>query len=158
MPKQLSKKLKSNMTVLSGGEHPVILIEIFHPLLAEPIRLANSTEDIFSAGNNYIACSFDLRLPDEQDQNLPRAILSITNVGRKLSYWVERTVGAKDGKVNIIVVQKSCPDDHEWSIIMDMVNVSMTIDSIDSQLGFEDLLNKPAVPILYNTEKAPGLF
>jgi len=158
MPKSLSKKMKANMTVLSGGEHPIALIEIRHPLLANPIRLANSRNDIQSQGETYIACAFQITLPDEQDQNLPRAVLSITNIGRKLSYWVERTIGAKDAQVRIIVIQKSCPDDHEWSIDMDMINVSMTIETIETQLGFDDLLNKPAVPVIYNTEKAPGLF
>lgn len=158
MPRGFSKRLKSNLSTLSTGEHPLVLIEITHDSLPFPIRLVNDKCDLVSQGERYIACSFDLQLPDETDSNLPRAVLSITNIGRKLSYWVERTIGAMAAQIRIILVLRSSPDDQEWDICTDLINLSMNISTIDIQLGFDDLLNRVAVPVVYNTEKAPGLF
>jgi hypothetical protein len=143
---------------MSGSEHPLVLVEIHHDNLPIPLRIVADSKDLVSQGETYIACPFDLTLPDETEANIPRATLSIANIGRPLSQWVERTIGGKDARVLLILVMRSDPNTHEWSIWTDLSNVNMSIESVSAQLTFEDIINKTAVPIIYNVEKACGLF
>lgn len=158
MPKNLSTSLKSNINTLSSTQHPLLLVEIHHPNLAMPIRLVNDKCDIVSNGDTYIPCPFNLTLPDESENSSPRATMEITNIGRALSAWVERTVGGKDAQVRVMIIQRSNPNFVEWDIWTDLSNVTMDIEKITSQLTYDDILNKAAVRVLYTTEKAPGLY
>lgn len=158
MPKPLSNQLKANLNTIVANEHPLVLLEISHSNLPDSIRLVNDKKDLVSNGFNYMACPFELSLPDENDGQLPRATLEITNIGRALTVWIERTIGGMDAMVEVSLVLRSNPNFIEWNILMDLANVQMDIEKISAQLVFDDFLNRPAVPIIYNVEKAPGLY
>jgi len=158
MPRVFSPSMKANLIRTSGDQQPVVLLEITNTLLTGTIRVARASEDIHSNGNDYIACWFETSLPDDQAEQLPRAKLEIDNVGRSLTRWLEQLQGAPETKVKFILVQESDPDFIEWSIEMDLMNLTVNRFKVSGNLGFNDTLNVRTTNVLYRPITAPGLF
>lgn len=142
----------------TSGEAPVYLLEIEHADLATPIRVVNDTQDLVSNGDTYIAFAFRVTLPDDLEGQLPRARLSIDNVGRELVQWLDSSGGGQGATVRIMQVMRDDPDTIEFEITLDLVNVSQNVIEVSGELGFEDTLNLSGVPIRYSPDVAPGLF
>lgn len=147
---------KVNSTVAS--ELPLQLLEIDHPDLLAPARIVNDTQDITHNGNVFTALGFKLTLPDDLSQGTPRANLTVDNVGRELTDFIESSAGGKDATVRIILVLRSDPNTIEWEITMSLDNVSLSMTAVSGQLGFDDMLNRPASTVTYTPVVAPGIF
>jgi len=158
MPRVFSGAMTANLIQVSAPEHPVVLVEFQHPQLVTPIRIANSNEDVVSNGDTYIACPINVVIPDDFENELPRARLEIDNVGRAVVRWIEQTNGGQNTTVFLRIVQKSNPDVIEYEICTDFRNITVTPTKISGTLGYEDVLNKVSVPILYTRERFPGLY
>lgn len=142
----------------TSGEAPVILLEITHPDLSAPIRVAQDNADIVCQGNVFAAFAFEIDLPDDQDKQTPRARLAMDNVGRELTQWIEASNGGEGAQVRVMQVMRSDPDVVEWEATLDLSNVEMDVRRVTGELGFEDLLNKPGVLLRYDPQTAPGIF
>ena len=158
MPRSYSAEYKSTLAKVSMDETPWILLEINHPDLDEPIRGVNDTDAITSNGQEYIAFPFNCILPDDYENRLPRARLSISNVGRDLMFWLETTDGGNGSTATFRQVMRSRPDQVEWEITMSLFNVVANNLEVSAELGFENLFAKPAISISYRPETSKGLF
>lgn len=142
----------------NGKELPLTLLEITHSALAEPVRVVNDTDAITVQGNEFTPLSFRPVWPDDLSQGLPRAGLSIDNVGRELTQWIESTGGGQGAEVRLMQVLRSDPDTIELDITLGLDKVSMNQLEVSGELGFDDILNRPAVTLNYRPEVAPGLY
>jgi len=158
MAKPYSPEYKSTLAKVSAPEAPFIMLEIDHPDLVEPIRIINDTQELTSNGNVYIACPFRCILPDDYENQLPKARLAVDNIGRELMYWIETTAGGNGSTVRFMQIMRSRPDQIEWEITMSLYNVQATMQEISAELGFENLFSKPAINIQYRPTNSPGLF
>ena len=158
MPKEFSAAYKSTLAEVNAPEAPLILLEIDHAELDEPVRVVNDTQDLTSNSNLYVAFPFRCVLPDDFENQLPKARLSIDNVSRDLMYWIETTGGGQGSTATFKQVLRSNPDLVEWQIQMSLFNVNVTMQEISAELGFENLFGKPAVSFRYNPTNSPGLF
>lgn len=158
MPRNYSAQYKSTLAKVSMEESPIILLTINHPDLNDPIRVVNDTDNITSNGVEYIAFPFNLSLPDDHENRLPRARLSIANVGRDLMFWLETTDGGNGSTATFQQIMRSRPNQIEWEITMSLFNVAATNIEVSAELGFENLFAKPAVSINYRPENSAGLF
>lgn len=158
MARPYSPEFKSTLAKVSMEEAPLVLLEINHPDLPDPVRIVNDTDNITSNGNLYIAFPFNCALPDDFENQLPRARLSISNVGRDLMFWLETTDGGNGSTANFQQVMRSRPNQIEWEITMSLFNVAATNVEVSAELGFENLFTKPAVSINYRPENSIGLF
>lgn len=158
MPKEYSAQYKSTLAEVNAPEVPLILIEIDHEALTEPVRVCNDMQDVTSNGNLYIGFPFRCVLPDDFENQLPKARLSIDNVGRDLMYWIETTGGGQGSTATFKQIMRSNPDVVEWSIQMSLFNVNVTMQEISAELGFENLFGKPAISFRYTPTTSPGLF
>lgn len=158
MVREYSAAYKSTLSQVSSPESPLILLEISHPDLTQPVRVVNDTVDINSNGNLFIGCPFRVTLPDDIEQSLPKAKLAIDNVGRDLMYWIEKSCGGVGSKVRFIQIMRSRPNLIEWEITMALTNVQATMQEISAELGFTNLFSRPAVRFQYRPELAPGIF
>ena len=158
MPKEFSAAYKSTLAEVNAPEAPLILLEIDHAELDEPVRVVNDTQDLTSNSNLYVGFPFRCVLPDDFENQLPKARLSIDNVSRDLMYWIETTGGGQGSTATFKQVLRSNPDLIEWQIQMSLFNVNVTMQEISAELGFENLFGKPAVSFRYNPTNSPGLF
>lgn len=158
MPKEYSAQYKSTLAEVNATEAPLILLEISHPQLTQPVRVVNDTQDLLSNGNTYVGFPFRCVLPDDFENQLPKARLAIDNVSRDLMYWIETTGGGQGSTATFKQVMRSNPDLIEWSIQMSLFNVNVTMQEISAELGFENLFGKPAISLRYTPTTSPGLW
>ena len=142
----------------TSGAAPVMLVEIDHPDLAAPIRVAQDTADVACQGNTYVAFAFDIDLPDDMDRQAPRARIAIDNAGRELTQWLEASNGGEGATARIMSVQRADPDVIEWEATLNLSDVEMDLHRVSGSLGYEDLLSKPGVALSYRPDTAPGIF
>ena len=153
-----SGKGRRNLLATSADEPFLVALEITHPELEVPIRVVNDSQSITIGGNEFVACPFQLTLPDDVDQQVPKARLSVDNIGRDLTQWLEVSNGGKGAKCRILMVLPSDPDIIEYEMTMDLTGLSIDNMSVSGDLGFQETLNQPAVATRYDTITAPGLF
>lgn len=145
-------------TGATSGEAPVYLLEITHAQLDVPIRVVNDTQDLTSNGDLYVAFAFRVSMPDDVDKSLPRVQLSLDNIGRELTQWLEVSNGGKGALVRLMQVMRNAPDVIEYEITIDLLTVSQTVPQVSGTLGYEDLLNTPGLKVAYRPENTPGIF
>lgn len=158
MPKEYSAQYKSTLAEVSAEESPLILLEIDHPELTQPVRVVNDMTDVTSNGDIYIAFPFRCVLPDDFENQLPKARLSIDNVSRDLMFWIETTGGGQGSTATFKQIMRSNPNLIEWQIQMSLFNVTVNMQEISAELGFENLFGKPAVTFKYRPDNSPGLW
>lgn len=158
MARVYSSEFKSTLAEVSAPEAPLVLLQIDHPDLATPVRVVNDTQDLTSNGDLYVAIPFRCTLPDDFENQLPKARLSVDNVGKELMYWIETSGGGNGSLVTMSQVMRSRPDQIEWSITMNLFNVSCTMTEVSGELGYENLFAKKAIALQYRPNNSPGLF
>ncbi len=153
-----SARFRQAAQAVSEDELPLVLLEISHALLAEPMRLVNDVQDVVSNGQNYVATSFNFVWPDDMDKQTPRAQLSIANTRGDVGAFFERTHGGRGALLTVLQIMRSMPDFVEDRLVLDLKNVQVTTQTVSGQLGYDDVLNRPGTPATYRPESAPGLF
>lgn len=153
-----STTARREISKVNADNLPVTLLEIDHPDLATPIRVVNDRSDIVFETNTYISMGFNITMPTDLQKGLPRSSLAIDNIGKELVSWLELSNGAPNTSVRIIQVLRSDPSVAEIDMLMTLSNITITSAYVTGELGFEDLLNVPAVTIIHSPEFAAGLF
>ncbi|MDR2155897.1 MAG: DUF1833 domain-containing protein [Burkholderiaceae bacterium] len=143
---------------LAPADRPLILLELSHALLPEPMRFVGDNQDIVSRGHLYHATSFEFGWPDDQDGRTPAATLSIGNISGGVGAFFEQTHGGRGAVITAIQIMRSAPDFVEDELVLDLRNIEVTTLAVSGALGYDDILNKPAVSYTYRPETAPGLF
>lgn len=149
---------RRNLLATSADEPFLVLLEITHPDLEVPVRVANDTVNITARGNEYVACPFELVLPDDVAEQVPKAQLRVDNIGRELTQWLEYSRGGKGAKCRIIQCLRSDPDVFEYDMTLDMTSMSIDNQTVSSDLGFQNTLMLPAVAVRYDPKSTPGGF
>ncbi|NUW66963.1 DUF1833 family protein [Vibrio coralliilyticus] len=158
MPKHYSETAKTNLNATSAPAPFLTLIELNHPSFDAPARLVADVVDLVHQGHRYTAIPVEVTLPDDAQGKLPQAQLRLDNVGRVLTDEIEAARGLEGGTCTLLQVLRTHPDHVEWGMDMDILSVSLDAQRVTARLGFEDLLNLPAVTIAFTPEYAPGLF
>lgn len=158
MPKTSYTSHFKERTGSTSGEEPVYLLEITHPDLAVPVRIARDNQDVVSGGVTFTAMAFEIQLPDDVDKQLPRAPIQIDNVGRELVQWLEASNGGQGAQVRVMQVMRDTPDVIEYDITMDLLNVHQNAAFVTGELGYEDVLNRAGMIAMYRPDNTPGMF
>ena len=158
MPKNLSTTFKTNLNLVSGGDYHIVLIEIDHATLSEPIRLVNDFEAIRSNGFDYIPCPYNINLINDAENERPKVTLSISNIGKELTNLIEKTQGARGAKVSLKLIQKSVPNNIDYNVEMDFLNIAVTAIDVTGELSLDSILDKKAVAEFYTPVRFAGLF
>ena len=158
MARSYSAEYKSTLAATSAPEAPLTLLEINHPDLLQPVRVVNDNQNVTSNGVEYIACAFRCDLPDDFENQLPKATLAIDNVGKELMYWVETTGGGQGSTVRFIQIMRSRPDQIEWEITLNLTNVKATVSEVTGDLGYTNIFTRPAITMRFDPFTAPGIF
>lgn len=158
MPRAFSAEYKSTLAAVSAPEAPILLLEIDHEELVEPVRVCSDTQDITSNGQLYTACPFRFVLPDDHENQIPRARLAVTNIGRELMTWIEAAGGGQGATVRFMQVMRSRPNLIELDITMGLTNLVATMEEVSGALGYENVFGRPAIGLRYDPPTAPGLF
>lgn len=172
---EFSIQARRNLLATSAEEPNLVALEIYHKDLPEPIRVVNDVQPLWIDGHKFEATAFEIILPDSKDQQVPQARLSVDNVGRELTQWLEISRGGAGAKCRILLVLRSQTDGYaddyfaedyvygdepviEFDITMDLTDLSITVQRVTGLLGFQNTLHRPAVAFVYDPKTAPGLY
>lgn len=153
-----SPEARKEISKVNADNLPVTLLEIDHADLPAPVRVINDRQDITFEANVYTALGFRIALPSDLQKGLPRATLVVDNVGKELVGWLESSNGGAGTTVRIIQVLRTDTSVTEIDMVMTLSNIIVTSSTITGTLGFDDLLNMPAVIVSYTPEYASGVF
>ncbi|NYT38866.1 DUF1833 domain-containing protein [Allopusillimonas soli] len=170
-----SKAGRRNLLATSADEPLLQLIEITHPDLAEPARFVNDNENIVVEGHTFFATAFTLIKPDDVDQQTPKAQLSVDNVGRELTQWLEYSNGGKGARCRILAVLRSSNEEYatdyfaqdytlasnpdiEFDMTLDLSGIHINNAQVSSDLGFQNTLMQPAVTMRFDPLTTPGAY
>ena len=158
MPRTYSLNARRQLHATASDDPPLVLLEITHADLPQPIRVVGDSQDIVTNGHVFAGMGFRVRLPDETQGQQPRAELAVDNIGRELMQWIEQSAGGRNAKVRFMQVLRSAPDNVEWEISMYLNNLKCTAGEVVGELGFPRLLDMPAVSMRADPQTMPGIF
>ena len=133
-------------------------LEISHPAVAQPVRVINDTQGRAIEGNDYVALRFEARLADDIAGQAPQAELSIDNVGRALTQWIEAAQGGVGASVRVMQVLDIDDPPVEWEVTLDVAGMAVDQERVTARLGFDPLLGRAAVTLRHDPQTSPGLF
>lgn len=157
MPKRQSSNWREQVNP-SGGITPVYLLEITHSQLGQPIRVVNDNQDLVSNGNTFSAFAFKIQLPDDISKQMPSIPLTVDNIGREMTQWLEASNGGKGAQVRVMQVMRNAPNVIEVDFTLTLLNVVQDMLQITAQLGYQNFLDIPCLTATYTPETAPGIF
>ena len=152
-----SEGFKINVNKLSSEESLVSLVEIDHPFLTDPVRLINDSRELEFLGERFIPMPFMLERQDDVQGELPKVMLTVSNVGRELIKWVDASNGGRDAKVTIYLTRRSNPVMEE-KLVFQVGNINVTTEQVSFTLLIQNNLVKRSVRWEYDQVKAKGLF
>jgi hypothetical protein len=154
--RSLTTTATSSIHAQETGEVWLVLLTITHSTLATPIRVVNNNEDITSRGNLYQAFPFEIVMPGQDPDSLPKAMLRFDNVDRTAIATVRSIDSAPT--VTIEVILASQPDTVEISFPnLTLRNVKYDASVIEGELLFENLFSEP-ITYSMTPSRFPGLF
>lgn len=154
----MSQAYNKVVNAVSSNDPVLIAAEINHPALPEPIRIVNDNADIVIDGETFIACGFRCVLPKDRESGVAMGTLEIDNAGKEIMPWLEQSRGGVGAKFTLYQVLRSNPDQIEFQVTLDLAGISADNMTVSAELGFKNLLTKPANPLQYRPNTAPALF
>lgn len=164
-----TNNLIENITAVSADEPLLNLLEIYHPQMPTRIYVCDDVEDLEAFGKTWLACPFEITLPDDIDRQVAVGNLSVHNIGahefaddagnvRTFSQWLDEVHGGRDVKVRLVQTLRSDPY-VEVDLLFDLNNLKVTNREVSGQLLFNQVAkDNHAVAYFFTPEKAPGLF
>ena len=141
----------------SPADRLLVALEIRHPAVSQPVRVVNDTCDQSLEGHRFVALRFDMRLADDVEGRTPQAQVTIDNVGRELTGWLEAADGGVGATVRVMIFTDGAGEP-EWEVTMDVAQVRLDQEQIIARLGYDPLLGRRAVTFRHDPETSPGLF
>jgi len=154
-----------NMFSLEPEEFPIILITLTRG--ADTIRLSSdATERIsedpivygtMSRTNPYVYFPFELTLPQDQAETVPRMRLSVENVSAQIGWWLRSSTTAPAATVEIV---SSGDVDAPIASFPDFELTSFRGGkmTVEGNLSLSNLENEPYPAGSFNPAYFPGLF
>lgn len=158
MPRSLSAVAKQAVFAQQTGEVFVVLLELEHPSFAGVIRVCANDRPIVSGGYTYVPFPFEVVLPDDTEEGVPRVTLRIDNVDRRIVSEI-RDVTSGTILVRLAVVLASSPDVREVGpLTFTLRDVEYNATTVEGTLLFEDVLNESFPADSFTPARFPGLF
>lgn len=159
MARSLSAAARSAMFAQQTGEAPIVLLELSHPEFADVIRVCSNDLAIVSRGSTYVPFPFDIVLPDDADDAVPRVTLRIDNVDRRIVQELRGISGGSPVSVALFVVLASSPNVVEIGPLeFTLRDAEYSAATVEGTLLYEDVLNKPFPAESFTPPRFPALF
>lgn len=156
MARNLSAATVRELFKQSSGEAYHTLLTISHADMST-VRLCDDAQDIVSRGDTYVAFGFQITLPPDVSEQLPRAQLQIPNVDRRLIDELRSIEGPL--LVTMEVVTATDPDTVEVGpYAFDLVDVTYTAKVVSGTLAYEPILEQTFPADTFTPQLFPRLF
>ena len=134
-------------------------LEITHPDVPDPIRVAAHTEAVWIEGHRFEPLAFRVRLVQDVEGEVPSAELAVDNVGAVLTRWIHASRGGAGARVRAMEV--SLGDDAirvEWEVAFRVLSLTLDRREVRARIGYAPLHDVHAVAARHDAKRSPGLF
>jgi hypothetical protein len=122
----------------------------------QSLRVVNNTEQIVSRGDTFEPTAFEITLPTDDGELLPKVQLEISNVSGEIMSWIRGFHVAPNLKLEIVLSTQ--PDTVERSIdFLKLTSVDYDSLTISGTLLVENVLSA-GYGSVYSPFEFPGLF
>lgn len=136
----------------------VAAMEITHPTIEEHIRVVNDAEQRTIEGETYAPLRFGARLVSDVEGEVPRAEITVDNVGYVLTRWIHATDGGAGARIRFMEVSIGAATQVEWDLSLRVHSMHADERIIRATIGFPRLHEIPAVVVRHDQAHSPGLF
>jgi hypothetical protein len=142
------------------GEALVALVSIDHSDLGGPILRAGNYADVVSGGDTYTGVYLELQLPDDVEDNLPSARMTIGDPDLAITQAVRSLAGSAESMtVTFKLVLADSPDTVQGSAVtLYMRDATYDGTVVSCVLSVEDTDSEPYPCDAFTPANAPGLF
>ena len=157
-PRDADRRWRRAVESLSPDLLTVTALEITHPNVPNPIRVAASTEVVWIEGHRYHPLAFRARLVQDVEGEVPSAEIAIDNAGDALTRWIHASRGGAGAHVRAL--EASLGDDVrvEWELPFRVLSLTLNRREIRARIGYAPLHDTHAVSARHDTKRSPGLF
>lgn len=135
MARTISANARSQIQATETQDVILVVLDINHSSLANPIRVVNNNQNIVYNGNTYLASSFRFTPPAQEEGELRRATLSISNVDRSLITLVRSITTSPTVTANVVFVGATVEREAgPWDF--DLFDVSYNAETITGTLVY----------------------
>jgi hypothetical protein len=169
MPRSISATLRRDLEEPRSNEYLVILLEITHPSLAIPIRVANDVVAYVYESNTYLGFPFEFELLGDGTQ-VPRGRIRIQNVDRQIGEAVLELISPPELTITILASSdftQALSDGKRMPIDTPIVeyqashlvfgNISVDALSISGEIVSFDMGTEPWPAVRTTADRLPGL-
>lgn len=158
MARNISQTAMQAMLARETGEQFLFTLKIDHADLDSPLKFVNDTQDLQRADGTYLAFPFEVNLPTDRQDDIPKVQLAIDNVDQRIIKAI-RPLQTKP-QITINIVLRSSPDTIEAGpFTMELKKVDYDAHRIRGDIGYEeDFLNEQIPVSSFTPQSTPGLF
>lgn len=158
MARELSVTAKQAVYATQTGEVFLVLLELSHPQMAEPIRVTSDGIATVVDGVTYQPYPFQIAMPPDADDAPPRVQLAIDAIDRSIIQAV-RGLSGEPITVRQWVVLASSPSTVEAGPFeFKMREVEYDAYTVTGSLQYADLVGEPYPADLFAPSTTPGVF
>lgn len=150
--------IKEELYKQETGALFVYLLTITHADLVNPLRFTNNSSDVISNGEIYQAWPFDISLPDQGDEKVPRAQIVFDAVDNNI-ITVLREIESPP-LLTISIIEIDTPDVIEKTFTNMIVTGQAYLSdyTVSLTIGMLDIGAERAQNLRFDKVKFPGLF
>lgn len=152
-----SEEFKINVNKHASEEKLISVIKVHHPSLVSAVRLVQDNSPIIFEGEEYIPFPMTISMQNQIEGELPKGVLTIPNMAKQITKWIDETMGAIGGKIEVIITRRSTLE-REYFVVFEIDEIKIDSQSIVFTISVQDNLNKPSSRWRYDSKRAIGLF
>lgn len=151
-----NESFKINVNKLNSDEKLITLARVIHPSLNANICMANDSHEVVFEGLTYLPFPFVIKMQNQIEGELPKATLTTSNTSPQIVKWIDETMGARNGKVEVNITRRSILNS-DYNVIFEIDTVKVNLDEIVFTMSVQDNLTKPAIRWRYDNNHAIGV-
>ncbi|MCC6426293.1 MAG: DUF1833 family protein [Phycisphaerales bacterium] len=158
MPRTLPPSITNALLAQETGECLILLVTLEHDDMVDTIRVCSDGKDLYSRGDRYQAFPFDVALPDEIEETVPRVRLRIDAIDQQVIRAV-REISGDPIQVKLELIAASDTDTVlAGPFTFSLRNVTWDAFTVEGDLTYRDLLTEPFPAPLMTPSRLPGIF
>lgn len=158
MARQVSATMLQAMLSQSTGEVPLTTVRISHTDLGSDLLFVNDTESLTRSDGTYHPAAFEFRLPDDQQDNVPRGQIILDNTDRQIIQAVRPLNTAPQIEINLVLASQ--PNTVEIGpMTFKLKQFQYDANIIRGEVGYDEEFLSTAFPkFTFSPRLSPGLF
>lgn len=158
MSRQISQSALQAVLAQETDEIILVALKIDHTTLDSPLLFVNDTQDLVRSDGTYLAFPFEIKFPDDSEDDVPTVNIVIDNVDQRVIEELRAIEGRPE--ITIEIILRSQPNTPEMGpFTMKLKGADYDTMQIRGEIGYEeDFLNQKFPAGSFNPRTAVGMF